>query len=278
VLGRRAVRARCHFGPCPPCPHACGTTLPCGHACSSSGCHDARPPPVPRFERPQPPRAPGLEPVRPAAPRRAADAAPPGVQARCRGQAPLGCARPSVIALLGNHVQRAPPALGSAPPRMCRGRVRSRAYMRTTCSLHSCRRNPRDLWASSALIAASMGGLRCRLGGHEACGGTRVTRGAARAQVALAFEAAVSSAGRSACPPCETLVPVPCLGGHEEMALACCDCAPRACGRQCGRRLACGNHECGLPCHTVSAGDLRRDCDPTRSRGAAAAMSCQGAR
>ncbi|KAL3156681.1 hypothetical protein ABBQ38_000958 [Trebouxia sp. C0009 RCD-2024] len=50
-----AVRLWCHWGPCPPCGHFCGTPHPCGHACSSPGCHDAQPPPIPAFTPPLPP-------------------------------------------------------------------------------------------------------------------------------------------------------------------------------------------------------------------------------
>ena len=55
MQGSIMIGCRCHWGPCPPCAHFCGTPHPCGHACSSPGCHDAPPPPIPAFTPPLPP-------------------------------------------------------------------------------------------------------------------------------------------------------------------------------------------------------------------------------
>lgn len=49
------MACRCHWGPCPPCAHFCGTPHPCGHACSRPSCHDAPAPPIPAFTSPPPP-------------------------------------------------------------------------------------------------------------------------------------------------------------------------------------------------------------------------------
>lgn len=52
---------RCHFGPCPPCPHPCGQMLGCGHSCAATQCHDPQPPDVLHFEQPAPPKQTALE-------------------------------------------------------------------------------------------------------------------------------------------------------------------------------------------------------------------------
>ncbi len=52
---------RCHFGPCPPCPHACGQMLGCGHGCQVDQCHDAAPPDIPKFQQPAAPQQSALE-------------------------------------------------------------------------------------------------------------------------------------------------------------------------------------------------------------------------
>jgi len=56
ICRHRGVREphACHYGPCPPCPHPCGTALGCGHTCASASCHDSAPPAVPSYV----PRAP----------------------------------------------------------------------------------------------------------------------------------------------------------------------------------------------------------------------------
>ncbi|OQV20499.1 NF-X1-type zinc finger protein NFXL1 [Hypsibius exemplaris] len=53
------------------------------------------------------------------------------------------------------------------------------------------------------------------------------------------------------CPPCEQLVRMPCLGGHDETPMKCCESRVVSCGRPCARKLECGNHVCQLPCHEV---------------------------
>ncbi|BFZ15022.1 hypothetical protein BsWGS_18061 [Bradybaena similaris] len=70
------------------------------------------------------------------------------------------------------------------------------------------------------------------------------------------------------CPPCQVPIPMRCLGGHETSEIPCFRVKPYACGRKCGRRLACGNHTCELQCHTVtdaldthSAGAECQPCD-----------------
>ena len=60
-LGACTARRRCHFGPCPPCPLACGSLLACSHGCAAAGCHDAVPPDVPEFQQPEPPRQSALQ-------------------------------------------------------------------------------------------------------------------------------------------------------------------------------------------------------------------------
>ena len=46
-------------------------------------------------------------------------------------------------------------------------------------------------------------------------------------------------------------VPVTCLGGHETSDWPCYIANPTSCHRECGRKLACGNHICSLSCHAV---------------------------
>ena len=52
-------------------------------------------------------------------------------------------------------------------------------------------------------------------------------------------------------PPCEIKVPVTCIGGHETSLWPCCNSKAASCGRQCDRKLKCGNHVCELQCHKV---------------------------
>lgn len=53
------------------------------------------------------------------------------------------------------------------------------------------------------------------------------------------------------CPPCEQLLDMPCLGGHDSVPMKCCESRIVSCGRPCGRKLDCGNHTCSLACHEV---------------------------
>lgn len=52
-------------------------------------------------------------------------------------------------------------------------------------------------------------------------------------------------------PPCEQLVKVTCIGGHEIADWPCWNSKPTSCQRKCNRALRCGNHKCGLICHSV---------------------------
>jgi len=70
------------------------------------------------------------------------------------------------------------------------------------------------------------------------------------------------------CPPCNSPVPVICLGQHETCLWPCHVAKPAPCGRKCGRSLQCGNHTCSRDCHKVrhaekdtSAGVNCKKCD-----------------
>jgi len=70
------------------------------------------------------------------------------------------------------------------------------------------------------------------------------------------------------CPPCNSPVPVTCLGQHETSSWPCHLAKPAPCGRKCGRSLPCGNHTCTRDCHKVrhaendtSAGVNCKKCD-----------------
>uniref|UniRef100_A0A336MJV8 CSON002769 protein n=1 Tax=Culicoides sonorensis TaxID=179676 RepID=A0A336MJV8_CULSO len=52
-------------------------------------------------------------------------------------------------------------------------------------------------------------------------------------------------------PQCESKVPVMCIGGHEISPWPCWNSKPSSCGRNCGRKLTCGNHNCEKACHSV---------------------------
>jgi len=54
-----------------------------------------------------------------------------------------------------------------------------------------------------------------------------------------------------ACPPCNSPVPIPCLGQHEIADFPCHEAKPASCGRRCGRNLPCTNHTCQRDCHRV---------------------------
>ncbi|KAF5270987.1 hypothetical protein FQR65_LT05337 [Abscondita terminalis] len=53
------------------------------------------------------------------------------------------------------------------------------------------------------------------------------------------------------CPDCIVSVPVTCLGKHETADWPCHLAKTSSCGRPCGRKLECGNHDCSLACHLV---------------------------
>jgi hypothetical protein len=52
-----------------------------------------------------------------------------------------------------------------------------------------------------------------------------------------------------ACPPCPQTVRVSCYCGQSSPTVKRCSAATWACGKTCGRRLACGIHACALACH-----------------------------
>jgi hypothetical protein len=52
-----------------------------------------------------------------------------------------------------------------------------------------------------------------------------------------------------ACPPCPQTVRVSCYCGQSSPTVKRCSAAAWACGKTCGRRLACGIHACALACH-----------------------------
>lgn len=52
-------------------------------------------------------------------------------------------------------------------------------------------------------------------------------------------------------PPCETKIPVKCIGNHETTFMNCHEARSLSCGRNCNRKLNCGNHFCKLACHPV---------------------------
>ncbi|KJE96131.1 transcriptional repressor NF-X1 [Capsaspora owczarzaki ATCC 30864] len=51
------------------------------------------------------------------------------------------------------------------------------------------------------------------------------------------------------CPPCVTLTPKMCMGGHELRKSVPCHIQDVSCGRACERTLSCGQHTCQLTCH-----------------------------
>lgn len=53
-------------------------------------------------------------------------------------------------------------------------------------------------------------------------------------------------------PRCEEPVSVTCIGGHEVANWPCWNSKPTSCGRECARKLKCGNHNCALVCHPVA--------------------------
>lgn len=54
------------------------------------------------------------------------------------------------------------------------------------------------------------------------------------------------------CGECQEPVSVSCLGQHEVTNVPCHRARPYPCGRKCGRKLLCRNHNCGHPCHQVA--------------------------
>lgn len=54
------------------------------------------------------------------------------------------------------------------------------------------------------------------------------------------------------CPPCMVPIPVTCLGGHETCDMPCHIAESKSCGRRCGKKLKCSNHECQKECHSGS--------------------------
>lgn len=78
-------------------------------------------------------------------------------------------------------------------------------------------------------------------------------------------------------PPCNVEVPVVCIGGHEKILWPCWNSQPSSCGRNCNRKLFCGNHFCQNQCHGVAdlnskmqdalCGQCQEDCIYERSNG-----------
>ncbi|GAU98606.1 hypothetical protein RvY_09730-2 [Ramazzottius varieornatus] len=79
------------------------------------------------------------------------------------------------------------------------------------------------------------------------------------------------------CGRCEEVVPVSCLGGHDETPMKCCEQRMVSCGRRCGRRLECGNHTCSLVCHAVERPTDLEQHDPTMCEGCTSLCSHQKA-
>lgn len=71
------------------------------------------------------------------------------------------------------------------------------------------------------------------------------------------------------CPPCETPVPVLCLGRHETITEPCHSAKRRPCYRACGQHLPCGNHTCDMRCHLIDKleedGVRTTECQPCDS-------------
>lgn len=55
------------------------------------------------------------------------------------------------------------------------------------------------------------------------------------------------------CPPCDEIVSLECFGRHEFMDQICHEAQRKPCGRECGRPLPCGNHNCSLLCHLITS-------------------------
>lgn len=53
-------------------------------------------------------------------------------------------------------------------------------------------------------------------------------------------------------PACAVKIPVVCLGNHETSMMECHQARTLSCGRNCNRKLRCGNHTCKLPCHSIA--------------------------
>ena len=95
---------------------------------------------------------------------------------------------------------------------------------------------------------------RCQSGPKPGASPAKLCMQAAVAATAMLDD----GTAQRACPPCSVPVSVPCLGGHEQMRMPCCEAGPRPCAGPCGRRLPCGSHfpsgvhACSKACHSVS--------------------------
>ncbi|KZT70504.1 hypothetical protein DAEQUDRAFT_708602 [Daedalea quercina L-15889] len=69
------------------------------------------------------------------------------------------------------------------------------------------------------------------------------------------------------CPPCQVTTSLPCHCGKETLMFRCSTLAPSkaasrasaelSCGKRCGRKLKCGNHECEEVCHPGQCGSCK---------------------
>ncbi len=147
----------CHFGPCPPCPFGCATTLACGHTCGQQVCHDPPPPVVPQYAAPPPPVAPvGPAPGGASSKQRAAQQqqVPPAQAAAAEARRLLerlprtpgghitlcpACAVPVPVSCIGGHTTVSLPC-SSAAPFACE----QRCGRPLACGNHSCQAGCHD--------------------------------------------------------------------------------------------------------------------------------------
>lgn len=114
---------RCHWGPCPPCTHFCGTPLPCGHACCSPSCHDRPHKAAPAFQQPLPPSSDTFTATKPVqnSPQHAlGPAAQIAEEVNQEGSAAFQtscppCQAPVLTPCLGGHTSKALPCSSAAP-------------------------------------------------------------------------------------------------------------------------------------------------------------------
>lgn len=69
-------------------------------------------------------------------------------------------------------------------------------------------------------------------------------------------------------PPCETKLSIVCVGNHETTIMSCHQAKSLSCGRNCNRKLDCGNHFCKLSCHPVKnheSDDQDENCEDCQS-------------
>lgn len=270
---------RCHYGPCPPCKHPCGSALQCGHTCPVPACHDLQAPPVADWEQPKPPKnvkqtqaaAGGSGKHRGEAPGGALPLEPPALVAAAAAKALVvsgalthcpPCMAPVTLPCFGGHCSAAMPCHQAShfPCQAACGRP-------LPCGNHSCSKPCHVLQpaafaitgghASASFDAAAAEAVAQRMpGAVQVCETCKQPCSKARAGCS---HPCPERCHPGACPPCVVQRTHPCHCGKTTLPFTChelqrvegdADGGALCCGKPCHRALATCQHPCREACHS----------------------------